>query len=538
MNTLRTSRRAAVAASAAVCAGLLVLAATASGATTARGGAKAAPVLVVDTAFVLKTADPAKVFEPTGSMVLHAVYDNLLTFVGSNVKKPVPQIAQSYTQSASAKKFVFKLRRNVRFSDGSKLTSADVVYSLNRVKNIKSSNSNLLDGLTITAQGPYQVTITSDRPNPGLPYLLPSPPFGIAEAKVLRAHGGDSGPGAATDDKAESYLNEQSAGSGPYMVTTFDVSSQVVLTANPKYWGSQKPAFSRIVLRNADANRQKLDVQRGDSQLVTDLAGDLLTGLPSNLKRASATVDQWFLYANADRTVSGTTSNPHFWAAVRYGLDYKGLVALAGFGAKQAAGVIPSSYVASLPQKDAVKRNVTKAKAQVKALGLSDPNASLIYPTITFDGIDFGSVAAKIKSDLAEVGLRINLVPLPIGSFLAQYRSGKSEMGITPWQSNTPDPSGWYPFAPGDVVGLRAGWTKANALKSVLFWANKANTDTKPARRIRDYIVFQKQLNAYSPIFPMFETAAVAVGAPQLRGVNVTVAGWRTDLRTLRWTGK
>jgi peptide/nickel transport system substrate-binding protein len=536
MNTLRTSRRAAAAAT--LLAGLSVLAATASGATSARSGANAAPVLVVDTAFVLKTADPAKVFEPTGSIVLHAVYDNLLTFVGANVKTPVPQIAQSYKQSANAKKFVFKLRRNVTFSDGSKLTSADVVFSLNRMKYIKSSNSNLLDGVTITAQGPYQVTISSDHPYPGLAYVLPSPPFGIAEAKVLRAHGGDSGPGAATDDKAESYLNAQSAGSGPYTITTFDVSSQVVLTANPKYWGSPKPAFSRIVLRNADANRQKLDIQRGDSQLVTDLAGDLLTGLPSKLKRASATVDQWFLYANADKAVSGTTSNPHFWAAVRYGLDYPGLVALAGFGAKQAPGVIPSSYVASLPLKDAIKRNVTKAKTQVKALGIANPSASLIYPTITFDGIDFGSVAAKIKSDLAEVGITINLSPLPIGSFLAQYRSGKSEMGITPWQSNTPDPSGWYPFAPGEVVGLRAGWTPQNAPKTVLFWANKANTDTNPARRIRDYILFQKQLNGYSPIFPMFQTAAVAVGASQLAGVNVTVAGWRTDLRSLRWIGK
>lgn len=535
MNTLRTPRRAAAAT---LLAGLFVFTATASGATATRSAASAAPVLVVDTAFVIKTADPAKVFEPTGSIVLHAVYDNLLTFVGSNVKKPVPQIAQSYKQSANATKFVFKLRHNVTFSDGSKLTSADVVFSLNRMKNIKSSNSNLLDGVTITAQGPYQVTITSDHPYPGLPYVLPSPPFGIAEAKALQAHGGVSGPDAATSDTAESFLNQQSAGSGPYTITTFDVSSQVVLTANPKYWGSPKPAFSRIVLRNADANRQKLDIQRGDSQLVTDLAGDLLTGLPSSLKRASATVDQWFLYANADKAVSGTTSNPHFWAAVRYGLDYQGLVSLAGFGAKQAPGVIPSSYVASLPLKSAVKRNVAKAKAQVKALGLANPSANLIYPTITFDGIDFGSVAAKIKADLSEVGITINLVPLPIGSFLAQYRSGKSEMGITPWQSNTPDPSGWFPFAPGQVVGLRAGWTTANAPKTVVFWANKANTDTNPARRIKDYIVFQKQLNGYSPIFPMFQTAATAVGASQLGGVNVTVAGWRTDLRSLRWLGK
>ena len=200
MNTLRTSRRAAAAAT--LLAGLSVLAATASGATTARSDAKAAPVLVVDTAFVLKTADPAKIFEPTGSIVLHAVYDNLLTFVGSNVKKPVPQIAQSYTQSANAKKFVFKLRRNVTFSDGSKLTSADVVFSLNRMKNIKSSNSNLLDGVTITAQGPYQVTISSDHPYPGLPTCCQARRSGSRRRRSSGRTGATAARVLPTDDKA------------------------------------------------------------------------------------------------------------------------------------------------------------------------------------------------------------------------------------------------------------------------------------------------------------------------------------------------
>jgi peptide/nickel transport system substrate-binding protein len=528
----RTSALAAV-----VLVGLCLLPAAGDAATASRGSAAASRVLVVDTSFVIKTADPAKVFEPTGTIVLHAVYDNLLTFKNGNVKKPVSQIATSYTESNNAQRYVFKLRKDVRFSDGTKLTSKDVVFSLNRVKNIKSSNSRLLQGVTITAQGAYGVVIESDHPYPGLPFVLPSAPLGIVNSAVVQANGGVSGPNAATDDKAEAFLNRESAGSGPYTIGLFDVSSQVILNPSTKYWASPKPAFARIVLRNADANRQKLDIIRGDSQLVTDLAGDLLTGLPPSLKRASATVDQWFLYANANNKVSGVTANPHFWAAVRYGLDYKGLVSLAGSGAQQAPGVIPSSYAASLPQKFAIKRDVAKAKAQVSALGVANPSASLIYPTITFDGIDFASVAAKIKADLADVGITINLKPEPIGPFLTDYRSGTSEMGISPYQSDTPDPSGWFQFSPGDVVGLRAGWTGANAAKAVTFWSDRAAKDTKTADRIKDYVQFQRLLNAYSPIFPMFQTAAVAVGAKQLTGINVSVAGWRIDLRSLGWKG-
>jgi hypothetical protein len=41
---------------------------------------QAQETLIVDTVFQLKTADPARSFEPTASLWLHAVYENLLTF--------------------------------------------------------------------------------------------------------------------------------------------------------------------------------------------------------------------------------------------------------------------------------------------------------------------------------------------------------------------------------------------------------------------------------------------------------------------------
>ncbi|HEV2934948.1 MAG TPA: hypothetical protein VGY96_17580, partial [Streptosporangiaceae bacterium] len=45
--------------------------------------------LVVETSFVLKTLDPARMFEPTGLMIDHTIYDTLLTYKGSNVTTPV-----------------------------------------------------------------------------------------------------------------------------------------------------------------------------------------------------------------------------------------------------------------------------------------------------------------------------------------------------------------------------------------------------------------------------------------------------------------
>ena len=65
----------------------------------AQGGSK---VLTVNTSFVVKSLDPGAVYEPTGNVIVHALYDTLVTFDGSDISKPVPDIAKSYTAGRTA----------------------------------------------------------------------------------------------------------------------------------------------------------------------------------------------------------------------------------------------------------------------------------------------------------------------------------------------------------------------------------------------------------------------------------------------------
>src|SRR5205823_14194396 len=95
--------------------------------------------LVVETAFVLKTLDPARMFEPTGLMIDHTLYDTLLTYKGSDVTNPVPDLASSYTASPDAKKYTFTLRPGVKFANGDPVTASDVVFSLMRTKNVEGN---------------------------------------------------------------------------------------------------------------------------------------------------------------------------------------------------------------------------------------------------------------------------------------------------------------------------------------------------------------------------------------------------------------
>src|SRR5690349_7238066 len=96
------------------------------------GGGSNAPsanhVLVVDKSFDMKTADPQREFEVSGGIIAKALYSTLLTFKGSDSATPVPQVASSYSGSTDAKTFTFRLRNDIKFSDGTPLTSADVLF--------------------------------------------------------------------------------------------------------------------------------------------------------------------------------------------------------------------------------------------------------------------------------------------------------------------------------------------------------------------------------------------------------------------------
>src|SRR3954463_8464763 len=95
--------------------------------------AKAGGTLVLDKSFDLKTSDPQRQYEPTGGIVDRALYDTLLQFKGADVSHPLPLVARSYTASKDARTYTFKLRHDLRFSDGTSLPSADVVFSFRRL---------------------------------------------------------------------------------------------------------------------------------------------------------------------------------------------------------------------------------------------------------------------------------------------------------------------------------------------------------------------------------------------------------------------
>lgn len=502
----------------------LVALAAAVAASSASAGKAASSTLVVDNSFTIKTSDPQRAFDPTASLIDKAIYDTLFTYKGGDLAHPVPLLVKSWKANANAETFTFQLKQNVHFENGTPLTSKDVVFSLRRLINLKGNPAFLLAGVAVSARGPYTVVMHSKTPNGALPAILANPSTGIVNSALVKQHGGTDAANASTADKAESWLNSPAsagAGSGPYTLASYSTTSQITLTASPSYWGSPKPKFGTVVVRNMIAPTQLVNISRGSHEIAIDLSADQAQTLKSNKRvRVSLQPSTWvfWLFANANPAVSAVTSNKHFQQAVRYALDYRSIVGVAGPGAIQAPGLIPSMFLGALPQKDRIVQDLAKAKAELAASGVGNQQVTLDYPSdLTINGVPFTTLAQKIQANLQAAGFNVTLSGAPTSTWLTNYRSGKMAFGLSLWGPDYPDPADYLTFAPGNLVGLRAGWPKGSdpAIEKL---AAKALVTTAPAARKSLYQQFQLQLNQRGPYFPLIQPTQVFVATSDLTG--------------------
>jgi peptide/nickel transport system substrate-binding protein len=485
--------------------------------------AAASSTLVIDNSFTIKTSDPQRAFDPTASIVDRGIYDTLFTYKGGDLAHPIPLLVKSWKASKDAKTYNIQLKQNVHFANGAPLTSADVVFSLRRLVNLKGNPAFLLGGVTAKTAGRYGLVLYSATPNTALPAILANPSTGILNSKLVIAHGGNAGATAAKTDKAESWLNSSAskgAGSGPYVLSSFSTTSQVTLTPNTSYWGSKKPAFSSVVLRNMVAPTQLINIQRGKHEIAIDLSSDQAKTLQGkkNLK-VSLQPSTWvfWLFANDNPQLSSITSNKQFQQAVRYALDYKSILSVAGPGAIQAPGIIPSMFLGSLPQSEKVKQDLAKAKSALNASGAAGQEVTLEYPSdLTINGVPFTTLAQKVQANLNAAGFNITLSGAPTSTWLTKYRDGKMAFGLSLWGPDFPDPADYLTFAPGQLVGQRVGWPSGSD-PSIEKIAAKLLVTTAESTRKSLYQQYQRELNQRGPYFPLMQPTQVFVSTTDLK---------------------
>ena len=395
----------------------------------------------------LMTLDLALVGETTNQFVTKQTYQTLVEYSVDDFLTPLPNVAESWELSEDLTEYTFHLKAGQVFASGNPLTAADVCFSFMRGKNMASGFFSMIDGCEVvddlTAKVKLNVSSASfmaDCANPAL---------GINDSVLVKEHGGTDAADAATTDTAKEWLDQNSAGSGPYVMTSWETLSEIVMVKNPNYQGDV-PYYDQILLKHVSDPTVSLQMlQTGDADMVPYLDYDLV-----DMAKADSTL-QTFINQSLDINYLAMTSScateigpetsallcqPTVRKAVIASIDYDGIIQaiLRGYGVRP-----PSMFPIGVPGVDASEtqgRDIEKAKALLTEAGYSDGiTIDLYYGT----NAQRDTIAAKIKSDLAEAGITVNLNPMEQTVYLTEMRAQKLPFCFGGWTPDYIDPIMW-----------------------------------------------------------------------------------------------
>ncbi len=508
---------------------------------TAFGGAVAQEerVLVVGLSEDFHRLDPQRAYEPGGSLIHKAVYDTLVTFPSDSASEILPNLAASWTISDDGLIYTFILRDDVVFSNGDPLTAEDVVFSFNRMKNLKDNPSFLADTIaSVEAADEHTVVLTLTQPDSAILAKLIFDAFSVVNAEQVRAVGGTDAADASTTDTAELWFNDNSAGTGPYVVESYEPTVRTILVRNPNYWGDA-PYFDRIIVQNMpESATQKLALEAGDIAISMDVAPDQVSAFEANpnITVFSSRSDTLiFLLMNQDPEIGGPLSNPRVQEAVRYALDYEGLRLLSGTGTETPAAMVPIGFIGAIDPAEALTRDLDRARELLAEAGYPDGfTTDLRYPDFNYIGTEFGLVAQKVQADLAEVGITVNLVPEEFQTSLDAYRAGQQGFSQWLWNPDYHDALDYVEFLPAGVVGNRANWTDENADPEILALRDAVRVESNLDVRNELFRQIQLYEQESGPFAPLFQPGVHFAFDSALQGFNYN-SQWRVNLALLSY---
>jgi peptide/nickel transport system substrate-binding protein len=463
------------------------------------GGTGKTLIMVLDYSDV-RTLDPGRTFAFGGAFVGLNTYDTLVAHKSPReVNTFVPVLAIEWKISPDGKEYTFKLRPNVKHASGNPFTAEDVRFSLTRLKNLKGNPGWMMDPLkeVVVVDSLTVRTVLYESFGDWLP-VLAGPNSVILDSKLAREHGASDSPTADKDDKAEDWLNQNSAGGGPFILKSWQKNNVIIMERNPNYW--RGPAkLAKIEARDVPSPiAQKLQVERGDADVALNLTPDLTAAMRNNKNvkiLLAQSFENMYMGMTVDPTLHPELAKKEVRQAIRHAVDRDGIIKLTNGRAVIGPAVFPIGVLGLETQAEADRLNpkydLKLAKELLAKAGV--PNGfqfPLKYGTgASPAGITYEAVAQKLQADLKKIGIEVQLIPLEFSAMLSQYRA-KGEVAVISY--NQPDYIGASDFV-GQMVlhtwAPRLRWDDPKAKEMT----RKADAEVDPKRRAAMY----RQLLAY-----------------------------------------
>jgi peptide/nickel transport system substrate-binding protein len=363
----------------------------------------------------------------------------------------LPSMAESWTSSEDGLTWTYKLRSDMKWSDGVPMTADDVAYTITRsVQDGWWNHTTVTGNLTATATDAQTLVVVSSVPDPKLPildvYIVPKHIYEKISAEDL-----------------PNYLADDYVSGGPFQIVERKEGEFVRLVQNPNWFG-KKPAMDQLIFRTFEtAEAQYNALKAGDLDAVDDVPGKIfatiMAGDEPNITGIAGNQGSFSELAMNSSCPTGigdghvALKDPNVRRAINWSLDRQLMVdkVLNGFG-KPAVGISASANPAFDYQVEADQTysyDPAKANALLDEAGWIDTNGDGVRDK---DGVELklryfdrsvGGAADTtpfITGFLKDVGIATEVKTFDEDS-LAAIQS-KSEFDLYTW--------GWSPYADPD----------------------------------------------------------------------------------------
>src|SRR5882672_4600352 len=364
-----------------------------------------------------------------------------LTHVDENARL-IPGLAVSW-RAVDATTWEFKLRRGVRFHDGSEFTAEDAVFSIERTLQVANGQFPTFTRRIVAKEipDPYTLRLKTAAPYAMVPYDLDSV-FVVSKKAAAGARAGDFDSGRAM------------IGTGPFRFVRFARGDRVELARNESYWAG-KPAWDRVVFRIVPTDGARLaGLLSGDLDLIEQVPTADLQRIQRDGRLETAQKVSWrtiFFHLDQHERAPGLTDkagkplarNPFRDARVRRALsqaiDRQVIAERLMDGA-----ALPASNLVSPPvfgYAADLKPDVYDpqgAKRLLAEAGYPDGFAMTLSATNN-RYVNDEQIAQAVAQMLARVGIRVRVEAFPVNVYLPKGAKGDFAFAMLGWGSFSGD---------------------------------------------------------------------------------------------------
>lgn len=361
-------------------------AAPSSSAASEQQGAKE---IVYANATDISSMDPRNATGTQTASILNHVFSGLVTT--DEKGQVVNDLAESY-KNIDDKTWEFKLKDGVTFQDGSKLTSEDVKYTLDTIRDTSKKYKLASDFsfMQVEVIDDLNFRIITEEPFSG--FLLR-----LNYVKII--------PKAYVEKVGDEEFAAKPIGSGPYKFVSWSKDEKVVLEANDTYFGG-KPAIDKITYKVIpEAASRIAALESGEADIIANVPTSQIERLSSleNVKVLSNPTTR-VMFVGMNLVKDGPLQNEKVRQALNYAVNKQALIeGVLDGNATQIATISTPEYEGYDASVEAYSYDPEKAKQLLAEAGYAD-GFSLQF-SVTSGYLNGQDVAQAIASQLGEVGI-------------------------------------------------------------------------------------------------------------------------------------